>query len=174
MSAGQQPFQVHCGCSVGGAADAAAAIAAHAPRSLSSEAQAFVRVVVASAGPGTPARAKALLFAAGKLAVFGESVGLELSPEVLLAPSVIERFIVQGAGGVSAATRRTLRTNLRALARAVQAHPQPAPVPLPRERAKRPIARRRSPAIWRSPVRSPRSRGGCARARWGAWGPGRG
>jgi integrase len=118
----------------------AAVIAGWAPRSLSSEAHAFVRVVVASAGPGTPARAKALLFAAGKLAVFGESVGLELSPEVLLAPSVIERFIVQGAGGVSAATRRTLRTNLRALARAVQAHPQPAPVPLPRERAKAPYS----------------------------------
>jgi hypothetical protein len=50
-------------------------------------ARAFVRGVVASAPPGTAARAKALLFAASKLAVFGESVGLELSPGVLLHPS---------------------------------------------------------------------------------------
>ncbi|MHB8695846.1 MAG: hypothetical protein ACYDHH_31915 [Solirubrobacteraceae bacterium] len=115
---------------------AAVAIAGYAPRSLSPPAAAFVRAVVAGAAPGTPARAKALLFAASKLACFGERVGLELSAEVLLHPSVIERFIVLSEGIVSPATRRTLRTNLRALARAVEPHPQPAPVALARERAK--------------------------------------
>jgi hypothetical protein len=120
------------------ASEAAAAIAAYAPRSLSPDAADFVRVVVANAQPRTPARAKALLFAAAKLACFGESVGLELSAEVLLDRSVIERFIVLGAGTISAPTRRTLRTNLRALARASEAHPQPLPAPLPRERAKAP------------------------------------
>ncbi len=124
----------------GPAGEVVAAIAAWAPRSLSAEAQAFVRVVVARAAPGTPGRAKALLFAAAKLAVFGESVGLELSAGVLLHPSVIERFILTGTGAVSPATRRTLRTNLRALARAVEPHPEPAPVALARERAKAPYS----------------------------------
>ncbi len=118
--------------------EAAAVIAAWAPRSLSDEATAFARVVVTRAEPGTRARAKALLFAAGKLARFGESVGLELSPEVLLHQSVIERFVRTGADRVSPATCRTLRTNLRALVRAVERYPQPPPVPLARERAKAP------------------------------------
>jgi hypothetical protein len=138
MSAGKQSLEAHCGRSVGGVADGAAAIAAYAPRSLSPAAAGFVCEVVAQAAPDTRARAKALLFAAGKLACFGEQVGLELSLGVLLHGSVIERFIVQGCGGVSPATRRTLRTNLRALARAVEPHPQPPPVPLGRERSKRP------------------------------------
>jgi integrase len=119
---------------------AAAVIAAYSPRSLSVKAAEFVGIVVANAQPRTPARAKALLFAAAKLACFGESVGLELSAGVLLDSSVIERFIVVSEGTVSPATRRTLRTNLRALARAVQAHPQPAPVALARERAKAPYS----------------------------------
>ena len=122
-------------------ADAAAgAIAAWAPKALSVRAAELVRAVVARAAPGTPARARALLFAASRLACFGESVGLELKAEVLLDGSVIERFVLQGAGGVSPATRRTLRTNLRALARACERFPEPAPVALPRERAKAPYS----------------------------------
>ncbi len=117
-----------------------AAIAAYAPGSLSGEAADFVRAVVAQAAPRTPARAKALLFAAARLACFGESLGLELSAGVLLDRSVIERFIVLGADTISAPTRRTLRTNLRALARAAERYPQPAPVALPRERAKAPYS----------------------------------
>ncbi len=117
---------------------AVAAICAYRPHAVSQSAGAFARVVVAKAQPGTPARAKALLFAASKLAAFGESVGLELEGEVLLHPAVIERFIVQGSGTFSPPTRRTLATNLRHLARALQAHPQPAGTPLPRERAKPP------------------------------------
>lgn len=136
MSAGQQSLQVDCGRSVGGAA----AIAAYAPRSLSAQAAGFVRMVVAKAAPDMPARAKALLFAASKLARFGEQVGLELSPEVLLDRAVIERFILVGCAGVSPATRRTLRTNLRALARAIERYPEPEPVPLVRERAKQPYS----------------------------------
>jgi hypothetical protein len=116
------------------------AIAAWAPRSLSPRAVQFVRVVVAGAAPGTPARAKALLFAAGKLACFGEQVGLELEAGVLLHASVIERFIVVSERTISPATRRTLRTNLRYLARALEAHPQPVPVALARERAKAPYS----------------------------------
>lgn len=117
-----------------------AAIAAYRPCSLSPAAAGFAREVVAAAVPGTPARAKALLFAAGRLAVFGERVGLELSLRVLLAEAVIERFVLVGCQEVSPATRRTLRTNLRALARAIAEYPEPAPMALPRERAKQPYS----------------------------------
>lgn len=115
-------------------------IAGDAPRSVSTTAAAFARAVVARAAPATPARAKAWLFATGKLACFAESVGLELSSDAVLSGAVIERFIVVGCPAVSPATRRTLRTNLRALARSVARYPEPSPVPLARERAKRPYS----------------------------------
>ena len=120
--------------------ETAAVIAGWAPRSLSPAAAELVQGVVTQAAPGSRARAKALLFAAGKLAAFGERIGLELSAGVLLHPSVIERFILTGTLSVSPATRRTLRTNLRALARALEPYPQPAPVALARERAKAPYS----------------------------------
>jgi integrase len=78
------------------------------------------------------------LFAASRLACFGERVGLELSAAVLLDLAVIERFVLQGCPGVSPATRRTLRTNLRALGRALERYPEPVPVALVREQAKQP------------------------------------
>jgi integrase len=80
------------------------------------------------------------LFAAGKLAAFGESVGTRLSAEVLLHPAVIERLVLVGCGGLSPASVRTLRANLRALARALDRYPEPAPTSLPRERAKAPYS----------------------------------
>lgn len=114
------------------------AIAAYAPRSLSPQAAGFAREVVAQAAPATPARTKNLLFAAARLAVFAERLGLELTPGVLLSEAVIERLVGVGCDGLSPASVRTLRTNLRALARAVQRYPEPEPVSLPRERAKAP------------------------------------
>jgi integrase len=119
---------------------AAAAIAAYAPASLSPAAAGFARSAAARAAPRTRERAKALLYAAGRLAAFAESVGMGLSAEALLAEATIERFVLTGCSTVSAATRRTLRTNLRALARAHRAHPSPQPTPLPRERAKAPYS----------------------------------
>lgn len=107
----------------------------YAPRSLSAPAAALARELVGAAAPGTPARAKALLFAAGRLACFAERAGLELDGAVL-CEAVIERFVLVGCDGLAPATRRTLRTNLRALARALESYPEPAPVPLVRERAK--------------------------------------
>ncbi len=117
-----------------------AAIAAFNPRSVSPAAGAFARSVVAEAAPQSPGRARNLLFAASRLAAFGEEAGLELRPEALLHPALFERFILRGCRTLSPASRRTLRTNLRALARANDAHPQPAPVRLPRERAKAPYS----------------------------------
>jgi integrase len=52
---------------------------------------AFARAVVRRAAPRTRERAKALLFAAGRLAVFGESVGLEPCAEALFREATIER-----------------------------------------------------------------------------------
>ena len=117
-----------------------AAIAAYAPASLSPAAAAFARCAAARAAPQTRERAKALLYAGGRLAAFGESVGIEPTAEALLREATIERFILTGCPTVSAATRRTLRSNLRALARAHEAPSRPEPAPLPRERAKPPYS----------------------------------
>lgn len=115
-----------------------ALIAAYRPHAVSDAAAVFARDVVATAAPGSPARAKALLFCASKLAAFGESVGLIPTGKALLAESSIERFIACGTAGLSPETRRTLRTNLRALARALSRYPEPLPAALPRERVKAP------------------------------------
>ena len=95
----------------------------------------FARQVVTAAAPGNTDRAKCLLWAAGKLAGWGISIGLEPVPETLLHPSAIERFAAH-APGMSPVARRTLRTNLRFIARQVVPHLDPADAPLSRERAK--------------------------------------
>jgi integrase len=112
-------------------------IAAWRPSSVTPEAAAFARQVVTATAPGGRDRAKNLLWAAGKLAGWATGLGLEPVPEVLLHPSVIERFTAH-APGLSGPARRTLRTNLRFLARAVVPHLDPADAPLPRERARAP------------------------------------
>jgi integrase len=131
------PSAAACG---GTDAVVARAIAGYAPRSLPEAPAGFAREVVAAAAPATAARAKALLFAAGRLAGFGERIGLGLDAGVLLHRAVIERFIIEGCRSVSPATRRTLRTNLRALARSLERYPEPVPTVLPRERVKRPYS----------------------------------
>jgi hypothetical protein len=114
-------------------------IAAWRPASASAEAAVFARLVVSRAAPAGRDRAKNLLWAAGKLACYGTGLGLEPAPHVLLHPSVIERFTAH-APGLSGPARRTLRTNLRFLARAVVPQLDPADAPLPRERAKAPYS----------------------------------
>jgi integrase len=114
-------------------------IAAWQPASVPPPAASFARAVAGRAGPGTRARANALLWAAARLAAFGIPLGLEAVPEVLLHPSVIERFAAS-APGLSGSARRTLRTNLRFLAREVVPALAPADAPLPRERAKAPYS----------------------------------
>ena len=83
--------------------------------------------------------AKNLLWAAGKLADYAIGLGLEAVPDVVLHPSVAERF-TRSAPGLSAAARRTLRTNLRFIGRRVVPQLYPADMPLPRERAKAPYS----------------------------------
>lgn len=118
----------------------ARAICAYAPASLSAEAAGFARAAVSRAAPQTRERAKALLYAAGRLAAFGESAGMELSAQALFREATIERFALTGCSALSPATRRTLRSNLRALARAHRAAPRPEPAALARERAKPPYS----------------------------------
>jgi integrase len=122
------------------APETAGYIASWRPSSVSPQAASFARAVVAAAGPPGQERAKNLLWAAGKLAGYGIGLGLEPVPQVLLHPSVIERFAAH-APGLTGVTRRTLRTNLRFLARAVVPHLCPADAPLPRERARAPYTR---------------------------------
>lgn len=117
--------------------ETAEAITRWSPKGLSPEVVELTRAVVAHASPESAARARALLFAAGRLFAFSEAVGLELSA-ALLAPSMIERFIASGCGACSIATRRTIRANLRALLGA--RHPLVSPPTLARGRAKPPYS----------------------------------
>jgi hypothetical protein len=107
------------------------------PVAVSAEAAAFARDVVARAGPQERERAKNLLWAAGRLADWALPLGLDAVPEVLLHPSVAERF-TRSAPGLSGVARRTLRTNVRFIGRRVVPQLYPADLPLPRERSKEP------------------------------------
>ena len=120
-------------------AEVAAYIGRWRPSSVTPRAAAFARQVVQAAAPGSRERAKNLLWAAGRLADFGLGLGLDAAPEVLLHPSVAERF-TRCAPGLSGVARRTLRTNLRFTGRRVVPQLYPADMPLPRERAKAPYS----------------------------------
>ena len=106
---------------------------------MSPRAAAFAREVIAATAPQGRERAKNLLWAAGKLADYAASLGLELAPGAVLHPSTAERF-TRCAPGLSVAARRTLRTNLRFIGRRVVPHLYPGDVPLPRDRAKQPYS----------------------------------
>ena len=126
-------------CSMNAGAGVVRYIAGWGPPSVSPRAAAFARQVVPAAGPGGRERAKNLLWAAAKLADYGTGLGLDAEPQVLLHPSVIERFTAH-APGLSGVARRTLRTNLRFIARRVVPQLAPTDAPLPRERAKAPYS----------------------------------
>jgi integrase len=109
------------------------------PSTVSAQAAAFARDAITAVQPGGRERAKNLLWAAGKLADYAIGLGLEAVPEVVLHPSVAERF-TRCAPGLSGVARRTLRTNLRFIGRRVVPQLYPADLPLPRERAKKPYS----------------------------------
>jgi len=120
-------------------AEITAYIASWQPSSVSPQAAAFARQVTARTGPQGRERARNLLWAAGRLAGYAIGRGLEAVPEVLLHPSVAERF-TRCAPGLSGPARRTLRTNLRFIGRRVVPQLYPADLPLPRERSKQPYS----------------------------------
>jgi integrase len=122
-----------------GGGPAAGYIVRWRPSSVSPQAAAFARDVITVVAPRERERAKNLLWAAAKLADYAVPLGLDPVPEVLLHPSVIERF-ARCAPGLSGVARRTLRANLRFIARRVVPQLAPADVPLPRERAKKPYS----------------------------------
>jgi len=117
-------------------AEVAAYIGRWRPSSVSPAAAAFARDVITETRPEGRERAKNLLWAAGKLADYGLGLGLEPVPEVLLHPSVAERF-TRCAPGLSGAARRTLRTNLRFIGRRAVPQLYPADLPLPRRAGRR-------------------------------------
>jgi hypothetical protein len=120
-------------------ADVTAYIGRWEPSSVSPPGAVFARDVITRTGPDGRERAKNLLWAAGKLADWALPLGLEPVPEVLLHPSVTERF-TRSAPGLSGAARRTLRTNLRFTGRRVVPQFYPQDMPLPRDRAKMPYS----------------------------------
>ncbi len=120
-------------------ADVAAYVGRWQPSSVSAEAAAFARDVITAVRPGGQERAKNLLWAAGKLADYAIGLGLDPVPDVVLHPSVTERF-TRCAPGLSGVARRTLRTNLRFIGRRVAPQLYPADLPLPRERSKQPYS----------------------------------
>ena len=120
-------------------ADIIAYIRRWRPSSVPPPAAAFARDVIVKTAPEGRERAKNLLWAAGRLADWALPLGLEAVPEVLLHPSVTERF-TRCAPGLSGVARRTLRTNLRFIGRRVVPQLYPADLPLPRERAKQPYS----------------------------------
>jgi hypothetical protein len=152
-------------------ADVAAYVGRWRPSSVSAEAAAFARDVITAAGPQGQERAKNLLWAAGKLAGYAIGLGPDPVPEVVLHPSVAERF-TRCAPGLSPVARRTLRTNLRFVGRRVVPQLYPQDLPLPRERSKQPS----SPAeiggylalAGAQLVRSRRWSGGCGQRPWSA------
>jgi integrase len=121
----------------GPAPEVAAYIAGWRPVSVPAKAAGLARLVVERAAPPGRKRANALLWAAARLADFAASLGLDMVPEVVFHPSVIERFAV-AAPGLTGSARRTLRTNQRFIARRVVPALHPADAALPRERAKAP------------------------------------
>lgn len=117
--------------------EAGATISNWRPRLFDDDVAAFSRCVVASVGPESKQRTKALLFAAAKLASFAKSLGAGLEVDTVLSRPFIERFLVSAP--MSAPTRRTLKTNLAYLASHVPGH-GPALTRCPRERAKAPYS----------------------------------
>lgn len=119
------------------------AIGGYRAPSLAPEAEVFARSVVMICAPTGVARARTLCWSASRLAAFGLSVGLPVTDEVLLHPSVIERFISVGLVGASTSRRRTLRANLRFVGcRVVPSLWAASPAPLPRSRAKEPYTQK--------------------------------
>src|SRR5262249_4247311 len=100
-------IEYKCCMHTAGNADVAAYIGRWRPSSVPPRAAAFARDVITRAGPEGRERAKNLLWAAGKLAGWAAGLGLDAVPEVLLHPSVAERF-TRCAPGLSPVARRTL------------------------------------------------------------------
>ena len=122
-----------------GADLAAGYIARWRPSSLSPRAAAFARDVIAQVAPEGRSGRRTCCGRRASSPTSASALGLDAVPEVLLHPSVAERF-TRCAPGLSGVARRTLRTNLRFIGRRVVPQLYPADMPLPREHAKAPYS----------------------------------
>ena len=123
--------------------DVARAIRLYRAPSLPVETEVFARHVVTVAAPVGVARARTLCWSASRLAAFGLWSVSSVTDEVLLHPSVVERFISVGLADRRRRRRRTLRANLRFLGCRVVPRLWAAPAPpLPRSYAKEPYTTR--------------------------------
>jgi integrase len=117
-------------------------IAAYQADGLSASSSRFAREVVSLCHPAGSCRARTLLWTCSRLCQFGLSVGLDPVPEVLLREAVIERFVSVGLSRMSESTRRSVRANLRFVARTVVPGITPAaPVRISRSPLKAPYSR---------------------------------
>lgn len=117
-------------------------IAGYRPRGLSEPAAAAVREMVLTARPVSVVRARTLLWSCAALVAFAENVGVDPRPEAVLAPGVVERFVAVGLADAPLSRRRTVRANLRFVARRAgpaEAWP-PEPFAYARSRVKAPYA----------------------------------
>ena len=89
---------------------------------------------------------------------------------MLLHPSVIERFAAH-APGISGPARRTLRTNLRFLARKVVPHLLPADAAAAARARQGPLHAGGDRRLPRPGGAQPTTARGCAPPRWSAWAP---
>ena len=110
------------------------------PRSVSVAAADFSARAVGRLAISGKQRNKSLLWSCAKLASFAESVGVQLTEEVVFSEPMIERFVTVACGSFSSATKRTLRTNVRFVARRLETKGGPLPVALSRERCKAPYS----------------------------------
>lgn len=108
----------------------------YAPRGVDPDVVAFAKTLATRARPLRRTRAKAYLFALATLGTYARSVGVDLEASVLLAPSFIERCCLSGR--FTPATARTVRSNLRAVRRALD--PAALPPAMVRTRAKAPYS----------------------------------
>ena len=119
-----------------------ATVSSWRPLIVGDEEAAFARRVVLACAPASASRARSLLWATSRLASFGVGIGLQASEEALLRTNVIERFVMVGLAGATSSRRRTVRSNLRFVARHVNASQfPPEMVPVGRLSSARPYRR---------------------------------
>ena len=90
--------------------------------------EAVAKAIVYAFNPPNVARARSLLHAAVSLAVWADSIGADLVPEVVLAPDFVDRFLLNEKASKASSSWNTLRTNLRALGQTTQPHLWPHPI----------------------------------------------
>ncbi len=96
---------------------------------------AVVRTSVHAAAPHTVYSARALMAVVTQLAVWVDTLGLPIEPEVAFHPDTIDRFATEGCGHLAPGTQLNYRTQLRAVGAVVLGPDLFPPRPLPLQRS---------------------------------------